>query len=339
MHSLYILPFLISFAASVAICSLIMWLSGKIKEKRRKENRHIHSNGISRIGGLAIILSFLAAIFLDKNLIITQSLWGVILGAAVLLFSGLIDDFWELDWRNQLFFQISAIVLIFITGTRIEYITSPFGGFIFLNMGKYLLPSLFFVILWMLLVMNSMNWIDGIDGLSGGISIIGVFTIFLLSLRPDVNQPPVGIISMALAGSILGFLIFNFHPARVLAGTSGAIFMGFMLSVMAIYAGTKIATTLLIMSVPVIDTLWVIGERISAKKSIYNPDKRHLHYKLMEMGWSQKKISLFFCAVTILIAFVALNTRAIGKIITIFLILLIMGITFIWLRKKTKQTR
>lgn len=338
MYSLYVPPFLISFAASVAICSLIVWLSGKIKEKKRKENRHIHPNNISRIGGLAIILSFLIAVFLDKNLVITQAFWGVILGAATLLFYGLIDDFRDLDWKNQLFFQISAIVLIFITGTRIDYITNPFGGLIFLDMGKYLLPSLFFVILWVLLVMNSMNWLDGIDGLSGGISIIGAFTIFLLSLKPDVNQPPVGIISMALAGSILGFLIFNFHPARVLAGTSGAVFMGFMLSVLAIYAGTKIATTLLIMSVPVIDTLWVIGERISAKESIYHPDKRHLHYKLMEMGWSQKKISLFFYAVTILIAFVALNTRAIGKIITILLIILIMLISFLWLRKKTKQT-
>ena len=338
MYSLYAPPFLISFTVSVAICSLIVWLSGKIKEKRRKENRRIHSKGISRIGGLAIILSFLIAVFLDRNLVITQAFWGVILGAAVLLFYGLIDDFRDLDWKNQLFFQISAIMLIFITGTRIDYITSPLGGFIFLNLGKYLLPSLLFVILWVLLVMNSMNWFDGIDGLSGGISIIGAFTIFLLCLKPDVNQPPVGIISMALAGSILGFLIFNFHPARILAGTSGAVFMGFMLSVLAIYAGAKIATTLLIMSVPVIDTLWVIGERISAKKSIYHPDKRHLHYKLMEMGWSQKKISLFFYAVTVLIAFVALNTRAIGKIITIFLIVLIMVITFFWLRKKTKQT-
>jgi UDP-GlcNAc:undecaprenyl-phosphate GlcNAc-1-phosphate transferase len=250
------------------------------------------------------------------------------------LIVGISDDFHELDWKVQLFFQIAVAVLVFVMGVRVELITNPFGGYIFLNIGKYIFPSLLFVIVWMVLIVNSVNWLDGIDGLSGGVTLIGVLTIFFLSLKPEVNQPPVGIITMAFAGSIAGFLIFNFRPALILAGTSGSMFMGFILATLSIFAGVKIATALLVLAIPVADSIWVIGERIRNGDSIFKSDKRHLHYKLMELGWSQRKISLLFYFVTVLIAIVALNTRAIGKLITIILIIIIMAIAFLVINKK-----
>ena len=254
----------------------------------------------------------------------------------VLVF-GIIDDFWELDWKTQLIFQISIALLIFIFGIRIEYVTNPAGGLIFLNVGKYLLPSFVFASVWIILMINSMNWVDGVDGLSGGVALIGVLTIFFLSLKPEVNQPPVGIITMALAGSILGFLIFNFHPSRILAGTSGSMFFGFILATLAIFAGTKIATALLVMAVPIIDALWVIGERMRSGNSIFKSDNRHLHYKLLEIGWSPKKIALFFYGVTFLIAIVAVNTRVMGKIITLVLAVAIMVATLIFVGKRRDE--
>jgi len=155
-----------------------------------------------------------------------------------------------------------------------------------------------------------------------------------LSLNPEVNQPPVGIIAVILAGAVLGFLIFNFYPAGIMAGTSGAMFMGFALAALAIFAGTKIATALLIMAIPIIDVFWVMGERIKAGDSIFKSDTRHLHRKLMELGWTQRKIALFFYAVTFLIAVVALNTRTIGKLITIILVAVIMVTALIIINKK-----
>jgi len=228
-------------------------------------------------------------------------------------------------------------ILIFIFGVRVEYITNPSGGLLFLNIGKYLLPSFVFVTAWILLMINSMNWVDGVDGLSGGVTLIGVLTIFFLSLKPEVNQPPVGIITMALAGSILGFLIFNFYPSRILAGTSGSMFFGFILATLAIFAGTKIATALLVMAVPIIDALWVIGERIRSGDSIFKSDNRHLHHKLLEIGWSPKRIVLFLYAVTFSIAIVAVNTRAIGKMITLALVVVIMISTLIFVNKKLRR--
>ncbi|MCX6765587.1 MAG: MraY family glycosyltransferase [Candidatus Moranbacteria bacterium] len=339
--SLYLSPFITSFLASVVLIAATIWLCGKFNGliSKRKSSRHVSGKRISRLGGVAIILSFSLAIFLDPNLFISQSLWGILIACGLILVVGLWDDFRELDWKTQLFFQVAVAVFVFIMGVRVEYITNPFGGVLFLNLGKYLLPSLFFVIGWLVLLMNSANWLDGVDGLSGGISLIGSLTIFFLSLKPEVNQPPVGIIAAALAGALAGFLLFNFHPAKILAGTAGSMFMGFILAVLAVFAGTKIATALLIMTIPIIDALWVIGERLRAGTSIFRPDQRHLHFKLVELGWSQRKITLFFYGVISAIALVALNTRAIGKMITIILVLLITVAVLIFVNRKLKAAK
>jgi len=122
-----------------------------------------------------------------------------------------------------------------------------------------------------------------------------------------------------------------------MAGTSGSMFMGFILAVLAIIAGTKIATAILVMTIPIVDFLWVIGERIRNGQSIFNPDSRHLHYKLLKMGWTEKKIALCYWSVTAATAAVALNTKAIGKGITLLVSVLIMLLTLIYISKKTSK--
>lgn len=331
---LYLTPFFKSFIITVVLLVVLTWCFKKIVCRGRKYRRHIHLKKVSRLGGVAIIIAFLASILTDANLVISQPLWGIMIASFFILLVGLWDDFSELSWKYQFFYQVAIVIFIFITGTQVDYITNPFGGYIFLNIGQYLLPSLLFVIVWVVLMMNSMNWLDGIDGLSGGAAFIGAITIFLLSMKPEVNQPPVGIIAMALAGAVLAFLIFNFHPAKILAGTTGSMFMGFVLAVLAIFAGTKIATALLIMAIPIADTLWVVWERFKSGDVVHEPDERHLHYKLMKLGWSQKKIALFFYTVTIFIAIVALNTRAMGKSITIILVVVIMISVILIVNKK-----
>jgi len=341
MISLYFSPFLYSFLITASTICLILFLCKKFSflkigvgkfGKKTKEK-------VCRLGGVAIIIGFLAVIFLDGNLVISQKLWGVIAASIFILVFGIIDDFFELDWKTQLLFQIAVAILVFIIGVRVEYITNPLGGIVFLNLGKYLIPSFLFAIFWIVLMINSMNWIDGVDGLSGGVSLIGALTIFLLSLKPEVNQPPVAIIAMALSGAILGFLIFNFYPSKILAGTSGSMFMGFILAALAIFAGTKIATALLVMAIPIIDAVWVMAERIKSGNSIFKSDNRHLHHKLLDLGWSQKKIALFFFSVTVFIALIAVNTRAMGKIITMALVAIIMLSVLVFLNRKLAQMK
>lgn len=335
MYKLFITPFMVSFAISAALLVLFIFLNNKKTLKgERLSDRHVNQNNISRFGGAALIISFIATLLLNKPLVITVSLASIFIALGMILVFGIIDDIKQLSWKTQLLFQSGIVLFIYFLGVRLQYITNPFGGILFL---KGYIIGLLIILFWILLLMNSINWIDGIDGVSSGITLIGGITIFILSLRPEVNQPPVSIITAALTGSVLALLLFNFYPAKIMAGTSGAMFMGFMLAVLAVFAGAKIATTLLVMAVPIIDAFWVIGERIRSKRSIFLPDKRHLHFKLMELGWSQRKICIFYYTVTALISIIALNTGAIGKAATFILFGVVMFAMLFWVKNKVSQ--
>ena len=306
--TLFIPPFLTAFGLAVAFIMLILILPLFSKRKypgreRRKKNRNI-----SRFGGVAMLSAYLFSLFLDPNLVLTREIIGLGVGIGLVFGFGFWDDVQELSWKVQIFFQVALGVVIFLFGMRIASVTNPFGGaFIFPTEGFVLLGFLI-LLTWLFLVMNSMNWLDGMDGLSGGVSLITFITIFFLSLKPEVNQPPIAILAVIGAGATLGFLLFNLPPAKILAGTTGSMFLGFTIAVLAIIAGTKIATALLVLALPVADALWVIGQRLRAHTSIFEPDQRHLHYRLSELGWSETRIACFFSFVTALIALIALST-------------------------------
>lgn len=287
-----------------------------------------------------MVIVFNLVIFLNRDLFISPELYGFSFGTLALLIVGFWDDIKEIFWKMQLFVQVAISVIVFIMGVRIYYISNPIsGGIINLDSGLGMVISLTFVILWIVIVINAVNWADGIDGMAGGITFITALAILILSFRPEVNQPPIAIICSIFLGAVLGFLFFNFYPSKIMAGTSGAMFMGYSLAVLAIFAGTKIATALTVLSVPIIDLLWVIGERIKNKKSIFSPDKNHLHYKLIDLGWSQKKVMLVYCGFILIIAFISLNTRSIGKSITILVVAMVMVSVLILINKKIAKLK
>lgn len=337
-YDIFLMPLLVSFViSSLLLIALILLGRKKRFADRRTSKRHLHQKGISRFGGIAIIIAFVSAVLLDKQLMISTPLIGVLFASVLIMFFGIIDDLRQLSWKEQLFFQVVVVMFVYIMGVRLQYVTNPFGGIFLFGNFFWQSVGLIFSIGWIVFLMNAVNWIDGIDGASGGITLIGVVTIFFLSLRPEVNQPPIGIIAVALLGALLAFLFFNFYPAKILAGTSGSMFMGFILAILAIFAGAKIATTLLVLAVPIIDALWVIGERIKAGDSIFSPDKRHLHFRLLEIGWTQKKICIFYYVITTLVAIVSLNTRAFGKSLTFVIVAIIMIGIYALIRRRTHK--
>jgi UDP-GlcNAc:undecaprenyl-phosphate GlcNAc-1-phosphate transferase len=321
LAELYFFSFMRSFLFSLAV--ILIFLSLRKKKDLRVGERHIHAGDVSRWGGVAVILAFWFSIFSDPNLVFSLALGGMLLGSVAILIFGVWDDLWEISWKKQLFFQIGLATVGYFWGIKADFITNPLGGIISLeNLGV----GIIFVIGWLVLSINSMNWLDGTDGLSGGVALLGAVTIFLLVLRPEVNQPPVAIITASLAGAILAFLIFNFHPSRIMAGSSGSMFFGFILGALAIFAGTKLATALLVMALPIADFIWVIGERLKVGVSIFAPDQRHLHHQLLRLGWSQTKIALFFYSFTACLSVLALNTALLGKLSAILLgLILIVG--------------
>lgn len=331
----YLIPFLAALLFTSVFIFLLKFFLGNGKWEGRISDRHIHHKKTFRLGGAAMILAFNLAIFSNPDLVISPELFGTMLASCLILVMGVWDDVREISWKSQLFYQIAVAIIIFIFGIRIYGIRNPLaGGIINLETGMGVLIAFLISILWIVIIINSMNWLDGIDGLSGGIFFICSMAMFVLSLRPEVNQPPVAILAMILAGSALGFLFFNFYPSVIMAGTSGSMFMGFILATLAIFAGTKVATAILVLSLPIIDFIWVIGERLRQKKSIFTADKNHLHHKLLELGWSQKKITLYYYAITAIITIIALNTRAVGKSLAFAGIFIIAVSVLLFINKK-----
>lgn len=332
---LYLRPFLVSFSAVVVLLFLMRGLTfgrGKILGG---------FSFVRRLGGVAVILAFLVAVLSDSRLVVDRALLGMIVGTVAILFFGVWDDVRKLDWKLQGAFQLALGGVIFIFGMRIVSLPVPFVGQVFLD--AFPLGGIFgFValLLWVVFLMNVLNWADGIDGLLPSISLVAFFVIFLLSLVPEVHQPPIGILSMACIGSIAGLLLFNFPPARILAGTGGAFFAGFMLASLSVLSGTKIATALLVLSLPVLDALWVFFERVRSGASPFlGGDARHLHYRLREIGWSDRRIVAWYTVSAALIGALALSVDAIGKTVSFVLVCLSVFAFLSWVRRKTSLCR
>lgn len=319
---LYIKPFFMSFAVSFVFTKYIIKFSSK---------------NISRFGGLAIIISFLCGIFFSGDLIFDNLKWGIVAASVFILFFGIIDDLKDTEWKKQLFCQVFIALIMIWAGFNVDYIANPFGGTEF-RLDQYQLSvlnyqfsifSAVFILFWIVGFMNVMNWLDGLDGLAGGVGIIGSLVLFFLSISDLVNQSPLGIISISVAGAVLGFLVFNFYPAKIYMGTSGSMFIGFILAAMAIFSGGKIATALLVAGLPIMDAVWVIAQRIKAGKSPFKGDMRHLHYKLLEKGWSYRKVILFIYSVCLVFGLSAIIFQSFGKVLALLvLFIFITAIVF-----------
>lgn len=336
---LFLPPMLLAFFLTVGLCFLFLSFPFFRNRFWRQGERHQGKETLSRLGGVALILGFTITVLSSEPLVISREIFGLLIGGVIVGGVGLWDDFRELSFKAQGFFQVALTAILFIFGIRITTIKNPFGE-TFMIPSEGILPILLgfmILLLWMFLVLNAVNWLDGLDGLLGSVSLITFLTVFFLSLKPEVNQPPVAILAMVGIGVVLGFLLFNIHPARILAGTSGSMFLGFLIAVLSVIAGTKIATSLLVLALPIADALWVIGERFHAGSSIFQSDKRHLHYKLRSLGWSEGQIAWFFSLFTGIIAVIALLTESVEKFFALLLVFLLLFAFFVFVSAKTRR--
>ncbi len=338
---LFLPPLFTAFALTIGFSLLFLSFSWFQRPWWRQGERHAKKEKISRLGGAALVVGFGLTVLLDAHLVISREILGLLIGGVLIGFVGLWDDFQELSFKVQGFFQVAITAVVFIFGIRITTIKNPFGEvFVIPEEGVFAVMLGFLVLLcWMVLVLNAVNWLDGLDGLLGSVSCLAFLTVFFLSLKPEVNQPPVALLALTAAGCALGFLFFNLHPARILAGTAGSLFLGFLIAVLAVIAGTKIATALLVLALPIVDAVWVIGERLRAGVSVFQSDQRHLHYKLRELGWSEGHIAWFFSLFTGLIAVIALLTESVGKFVALLLILSLILLFLSFVAERTKKQK
>jgi len=343
LSDLFLLPFMSALALGAGLSVILLCIPFLRRRLWRSGARHLGKASLPRLGGVTMMIAFVGTMLLDSHLVLSREIIGLGVALVCACIFGLWDDFRELSAKAQAFLQVVLAVILFVFGMRITTLRNPFGEtFIFSEQGIF---SIFFgfmlLLLWLILVINAVNWLDGLDGLLGSISFITFVVIFFLSLKPEVNQPPVAILAVIGAGSVLGFLLFNMHPAKLLAGTSGSLFLGTAIAALAVIAGTKIATALLVLALPVMDALFVMGERLYFKQSIFRSDKRHLHYKLRELGWSEGAIAWFFFLFTALVGYLSIKTEALEKFLVmllVFIFLFLFLVTIASLLYKRKQT-
>ena len=209
------------------------------------------------------------------------------------MIGGFLDDKYSLPAKKQIIFPLLAILVVILGGVEIEKITNPFGGY--LNFQEIFWLSPLLILVWLLGMMYTTKLLDGVDGLVTGIGAIGSFIIFLFTLTTQYYQPDIALAALILTGAALGFLIFNFYPAKIFLGEGGSLFFGYALGVLAIISGGKIAIALLIMGIPILDVLWTIMRRLLAGKNPFKfADKKHLHHRLLNLGLSQRQTVFVF---------------------------------------------
>jgi len=299
---------------------------------RPDTDRKKHKDNIPLLGGVAIFVAFFLILFFLQNDILSGDLeishWiGVFVGSSFLMLGGFLDDKFNLKAKWQIVWPILAALSVIIGGVNIERITNPFGGVIDLNIGGFFIFSSVLIFLWLLGMMYTTKLLDGVDGLVSGIVAIGSFVIFLFTMTTKYYQPDIGIAAFILAFCCVGFLIFNWHPAKIFLGEGGSLFLGFILGVLGIISGGKIAITLLVMGIPIMDVVWIMFQRVKEGKNPFTfSDRKHLHFRLIDLGLSQRKTVLIYYFFALVFGISALFLQSMGKFLAILLLILIMMI-------------
>jgi UDP-GlcNAc:undecaprenyl-phosphate GlcNAc-1-phosphate transferase len=281
----------------------------------RPGKRRVNVRPVPRSGGLAVTASFLAVAggFLivneNANLIAVPpslrplDVAALLLGGAAAAGLGAMDDLFNLRARWQFLGQFALAAGAVALGIGIEIVNDPFGPGIFVF---HPWVAVGFTIFWIMGMINSINWIDGLDGLSSGVAFIAAVTLGLISLSTRVNQPLIAVLCFVLAGALLGFLRWNFYPAKIFAGTSGVQFVGYTLAILSILGTAKVAVALLVLGVPIIDTFWIIVRRLSQRRSPFSPDRQHIHHRLLDLGLSHRQTVLLIYGLCTALAVLAL---------------------------------
>lgn len=302
----------ISFIAALCIRKLALRFG--IKDAP-DAGRKLHKKTAPLLGGLAPFVSFFGCVFyLFRAEILPQSFFapvmGLFLGGFIIMVGGFLDDKYIFSPARQIIFPLLAIVTVLFFGVRIKMITSPLGGIFYLG----ILPSAVLSFAWLLTISYSTKILDGLDGLVSGVTAMGALTIFLFTTLTDFKEPGIPYVALALAGSFIGFLFLNKYPARIFLGEGGSLFSGFILGSLAIMTGAKIAVTLMVLALPLIDLAAVIIKRLMKKKSIFSGDRLHLHYLLVDRGWKPQNVVYLFWGLSAFLGLASVFLPSIWKI-------------------------
>ncbi|MFC1721358.1 glycosyltransferase family 4 protein [Patescibacteria group bacterium] len=343
----YLIPFLIAFAISFGLTPLFRKISHRWKilhAIRPGVKQDIHKVPMPLLGGWAIVLSFFILVtyyalgtdFLLGGFLLPKYLWGLLVGGLILIIGGTLDDKYDLKPRWQFVAPLLATIVIIASGLGINFISNPVGESLQLNNLSFILFEVgdlpyrivfwadLFTLIWMMGMMFTVKYLDGVDGLSTSVLSVGFLIVFFLSITQAVSQPETAFLSIVMAGAVLGFWPYHFPRAKLFVGEGGVLFMGFMLGALAILSGGKIATALLVMGIPIIDTARVIIMRLIRGRSPFKGDDTHLHHLLLKLGLQHWQIVGVICFPSLIFGILAVVLQGYDKFMALLILFIVM---------------
>lgn len=300
--------FLLAFGLAVLCTPLAGWLGSRWGLVDTPGGRRRHQGTVPRTGGVALYAAFTLTILV--TLLLPRAwfpatldpkegtrLAGLVVGSSFAFAMGLWDDRRELSWRGQILVQLGCAAIAITSLVFIERVNNPFTDqqIIFPDLVVWALTTF-----WFLGTMNTVNWLDGLDGLAAGVAaILSAVLVLHMLFRAEPPQLSVALLPLALLGATLGFLPWNWSPARVFMGSNGSYFLGFVLAALGIIGGARMATVLMVLGLPIVDVAWLIWRRRRHGLSPGQGGRDHLHFRLLDIGFSQRQIVLGyygFCA-------------------------------------------
>lgn len=322
-------PFVAVFGCGFLLALVVTPLAGAVGRRwglvDHPGGRRKHSGVVARTGGIALFVAFLGAMILSQVLPVPRQdpneltrFFGILLGTAFLFVAGLVDDWRDLKPGPQYLLQAVAAGIAISCLVFIEQVMNPFSDRL---LGPFpLWVTIFVTLFWIMGMVNTVNFLDGVDGLAAGVGAIVSAFLAIHMLRE--GQYSVALLPLALLGATLGFLPFNFYPARIFLG-SGSWLLGFAIATLGIAAGAKLALVLLVLFIPIIDVAWLIVSRIRAGQSPGQADRRHLHFRLLDLGLSARQVVLIYYGYCLLLGTAALLVSSrLLKLVT----LLVLGL-------------
>lgn len=355
MLPIYIIGFIAALVLALVLTPLVKRFAIRVGVVDVPNARKVHTKVMPRLGGMAIFLAFIIGIlavlpFVPDGILTTRDInfiQAFLVGGAMITILGALDDRFDLNAKLKFVVQIAiACMVVFAFDIRVDFVNIPFADSYSSLEGWIAIPLTIF---WIVGVTNAINLIDGLDGLAAGVSGIAISTIFVMSLL--MGNIAVAMLCLVLLGSIVGFLFFNFHPAKIFMGDTGSLFLGFCLAMLSLLGFKQIAvvsfiTPLIIIGVPLSDTFFAIVRRKLQKKPIFSPDKGHLHHRLRELGFSHRQtvliiygIAAFFGVLAVIQSSAALYEAnwVTFVVICIMMFFLQLGAEIIGLVGKTKR--
>jgi UDP-GlcNAc:undecaprenyl-phosphate GlcNAc-1-phosphate transferase len=314
----FLLTFGVALGVALVLSPLAMWLGRRFSITSRFGGRRTtegDARRVSKLGGIALFGGFMAAALVSQMLPVPRQdpneiirFIGLMGGGTIIFLTGLLDDIFEFAAVPQFIGQFLAASFSIAFLIFIEYVSNPLTGQQTDRFPFWLTAVV--TVFWLVFMMNTMNFLDGLDGLAGGVTFIAGLMLFINSaFRVEPAQTSVSLLPLALMGAVLGFLLYNFYPARLFMG-GGAQYLGYMLGALSIIGGAKMGTILLVMGLPLLDVVWQVLARLRRGQNPFMGDRGHLHFRLLDLGLSQRQIVLGYYAFCTLFGMLTLITSS-----------------------------